>query len=101
MSPSSWLQLRRLRLAWFATMLGFLVYSALAYAFGLRWMHGFLESHQLSPDWVALFVLPMLLPNLLVARRLRTFLCPACGKKFAGSQGLFRRHCAFCDAAPP
>jgi len=99
--PTTWAQLSRLRLSWFLTMIGFILYAVAAYAFGVEWIHGVLRRHQLSVNWVPLFVLPMLLPNLIVARRLRTFRCPACDGRFAGAQGLFRRHCATCDAAPP
>jgi hypothetical protein len=81
---------------------GFVLYGIVGYSFGLGLIEAILARYQLSTDWVPAFVLPMLIPNLEVSRRLWKFRCPACNGRFMGSwggTGLFRKTCAACGAA--
>jgi hypothetical protein len=103
MAADTWERLHRLRVAWFVTMGGFVLIGLFNYRDNVRLLEAVLRKLQLTPSWVPAFVLPFLLPNLEVARRLRGFRCPMCHGKFMGpwsGKGLFRRACAECGAVP-
>ena len=90
-------RLRRLQIAWAASMAAFILYSVLMYHYGIDTIIAFEKHFGWTNDATPLFVLPMILPAAIVTFMIRRIRCERCGGRVIRTVGsIFPRKCASC-----